>query len=114
MLLVEISSTEIPEHVHRELLIPGTVKLRGQIECRHGRKLERPLVDRALGEVAVEIVHRYGDDLPVIIQMIDDLVGPLADLGPPGFVDTTGGLGGVAGGTIGSGSDGVGQRKIGG
>lgn len=95
--------------------MPGTVQLRGQMERRHGQKLERPLVHGALGEVAIEIVHGYGDDLPVVIQMIDDLVGPLTDLGPPVFVDTAVGLGGVGGrGGAAAGSDGVGQRKIGG
>ena len=83
------------------------------MERRHGQKLERPLVHGALAEVAIEIVHGYGDDLAVVIQMIDDLVGPLADLGTPNLVDTAGGLGGV-GGRATAGSDGVGQRKIGG
>ena len=99
VLLGEVSPAQLDERGHAQLV--GVVELAGQVERRHRNQLKGPFVDRTLAEVAVQIREGYGDDLPVVVKVVDDLVGPLADFGPPVLVDAGGG---------GVGSDGVGRR----
>lgn len=55
-----------------------SIKLGGQIQSRHGGKLERTCVDRKtlaeVAEVSVEIVEGYGDNLPIAVEVVNDLV----------------------------------------
>ena len=51
-------------------------------------------------------MHGHGDDLPVVVEVIDDLVGPFADLGAPILVDAGGG--GVCADGVGRGGGGLG------
>mmetsp|Transcript_22455 Transcript_22455/g.53224 ORF Transcript_22455/g.53224 Transcript_22455/m.53224 type:complete len:358 (+) Transcript_22455:531-1604(+) len=99
VLLGEVSPAQLDERGHAQLV--GVVELAGQVKRRHRNKLKGPFIDRTLAEVAVQIREGYGDDLPVVVKVVDDLVGPLADFGPPVLVDAGGG---------GVGSDGVGRR----
>ena len=97
VLIGEISFTHRTEHLHRNLLIPGTVELAGHVQRCDRHKLEGLLVDQALADIAVQVVQGYGDDFAIEVKVVDDLVGPLADLGAPVFVDA-GSRGGGAGG----------------
>ena len=109
----EVPPAQVDEARHAKLA--GLVELDGQVEGGHCRQLEDAAVDGAGGEVPVQVGHGDGHDLAVEVEVVDDLVAPLADLLPPELVDLgVGGRRGLAVAAVGSRSPQAGGRGRGG
>ena len=78
MFLGEVSTAQFDERGHADLGV--VVELAGKVERCHGDELELSLVDRLHAEVPIKVGEGDGHDLAIVVEVIDHLVRPLADL----------------------------------
>lgn len=85
MLLQEVSSAELDDSFHAD--DAGLVDFDCEIQTGHGEKLELFLVDWPQGKVSIQIAERNADNFSREIIVVYNLVGPLANLFSPYFID---------------------------